>query len=140
MEQKHRRILGTPEGSCTVEDIHDMMKPRLFQVTFAAFWFAAVTVPTLQAADAEDARPNILIGKERHDVGRRHDWGFPVRGIVKGGVLNLRNFEPTRWPAGNPETGYLNTDGSPTKTVILDGRTNPQTERFWQWSFGKRPS
>ncbi|MBN2294752.1 MAG: sulfatase, partial [Pirellulales bacterium] len=86
------------------------------------------------------ARDHILIGKERHDVGRPHDWGFPVRGIVKGNMLYLRNFEPTRWPAGNPETGYLNTDGSPTKTVILEGRSNPQTERFWQWSFGKRPS
>jgi N-sulfoglucosamine sulfohydrolase len=86
------------------------------------------------------ARDHILVGKERHDVGRPHDWGFPVRGIVKGGMLYLRNFEPTRWPAGNPETGYLNTDGSPTKTVILDGRANPKTERFWQWSFGKRPS
>ncbi|MFC1597881.1 heparan N-sulfatase, partial [Planctomycetota bacterium] len=86
------------------------------------------------------ARDHVLVGKERHDVGRPFDRGFPVRGIVKGGMLYLRNFEPTRWPAGNPETGYLNTDGSPTKTVILDGRTNPQTERFWQWSFGKRPS
>jgi arylsulfatase A-like enzyme len=86
------------------------------------------------------ARDHILIGKERHDVGRPHDWGFPVRGIVRDGMLYLRNFEPTRWPAGNPETGYLNSDGSPTKTVILDGRTDPQTEHFWRWSFAKRPS
>ncbi len=84
-------------------------------------------------------RDHILIGKERHDVGRPHDWGYPVRGIVKGDMLYLRNFEPTRWPAGNPETGYLNTDGSPTKTVILDGRTDPATEQYWQAAFGKRP-
>ena len=87
----------------------------------------------------DPARDHILIGKERHDVGRPHDWGYPVRGIVKGGMLYLRNFEPTRWPAGNPDTGYLNTDGSPTKTLILDGRTDPKTEHFWQRSFGKRP-
>jgi len=86
------------------------------------------------------ARDHVLVGKERHDVGRPHDGGFPVRGIVKDGMLYLRNFESTRWPAGNPETGYLNTDGSPTKTVILDGRGNPQTARFWRWAFGKRPS
>ncbi len=86
------------------------------------------------------ARDHVLIGKERHDVGRPHDWGYPVRGIVKGSLLYLQNFEPTRWPAGNPETGYLNTDGSPTKTIILDGRTTPKMEHFWQWSFGKRPA
>ena len=52
----------------------------------------------------------------------------------------MRNFEPSRWPAGNPETGYLNCDGSPTKTVLLNGRTNPETFDFWKWNFGKRPN
>ena len=61
----------------------------------------------------------MLIGKERHDIGRPHDWGYPIRGIVTAAHLYLKNHEPTRWPAGNPETGYLDTDGSPTKTEIL---------------------
>ncbi|MEK6238653.1 MAG: sulfatase-like hydrolase/transferase, partial [Planctomycetales bacterium] len=86
------------------------------------------------------ARDRVLIGKERHDVGRPNDWGYPTRGIVKADMLYLHNFEPTRWPAGNPETGYLNTDGSPTKTAVLQGRTNEKTKQLWQWSFGKRPS
>jgi arylsulfatase A-like enzyme len=85
-------------------------------------------------------RDHVLIGKERHDVGRPHDWGYPIRGIVKGGFLFIQNYEPDRWPVGNPETGYLNTDGSPTKTVLLDRRTNPETFEYWKWSFGKRPS
>ena len=55
------------------------------------------------------------------------------------GLLYLRNFEPTRWPAGNPETGYLNCDGSPTKTECLQARTKPGMHKYWQWSFGKRP-
>ena len=84
-------------------------------------------------------RDHVLIGKERHDVGRPHDWGYPIRGIVKGDYLYLRNFEPTRWPAGNPETGYLNTDGSPTKTQILDMRRDGSDPKYWIWSFGKRP-
>ena len=65
-------------------------------------------------------RDHVLVGKERHDVGRPHDVGYPIRGIVKDGFLYLRNFEPTRWPACNPETGYLNCDASPTKTFILE--------------------
>ena len=81
----------------------------------------------------------MLLGKERHDVGRPHDWGYPIRGIHKDEYLYLRNFEPDRWPAGNPETGYLNCDGSPTKTECLRARRNPATRRYWEWSFGKRP-
>ncbi len=84
-------------------------------------------------------RDYTLIGKERHDVGRPNDVGYPVRGIIRDDYLYLENFRPDRWPAGNPETGYLNCDGSPTKTWILNHRTTPGNKMYWQWSFGKRP-
>lgn len=92
-----------------------------------------------KAGQVDSSRNSVLIGKERHDVGRPHDWGYPVRGIVTDQYLYVHNFEPDRWPAGNPETGYLNTDGSPTKTVILNTRQQPGGPPYWQWSFGKRP-
>ncbi len=85
------------------------------------------------------ARDHVLIGKERHDVGRPHDWGYPIRGIVKDDFLYLENFETGRWPAGNPETGYLNCDGSPTKTEVLETRNHPVLAFLWAGSFGKRP-
>lgn len=81
----------------------------------------------------------VLIGKERHDIGRPHDRGYPIRGIVKDDMLYLHNFKSDRWPVGNPETGYLNTDGGPTKTVILNTVYDRQMARYWQWNFGKRP-
>ena len=87
----------------------------------------------------DPGRDHVLIGKERHDIGRPNDQGYPIRGIVKGGYLLVKNFEINRWPAGDPITGYLNCDGSPTKTVLLNGRTNPETFKYWEWSFGKRP-
>jgi len=83
-------------------------------------------------------RDHVLIGKERHDVGRPHEWGYPIRGIVTKDWMYLKNFEPTRWPAGDPITGYLNTDGSPTKTWILDARRDGSNTAYWQQSFGKR--
>ena len=86
------------------------------------------------------ARDHVLIGKERHDIGRPHDWGYPIRGIVMDNMLYIKNFETSRWPGGNPETGYLNCDGSPTKTVILEGRTKPDQKKFWDLCFGKRPA
>jgi arylsulfatase A-like enzyme len=87
-----------------------------------------------------DARDHVLIGKERHDVGRPGDGGYPIRGIVTEDWLYLRNFEPERWPGGNPETGYLNCDGGPTKTAVLRSRQGPATRRFWELSFGRRPA
>ncbi|MCH9656364.1 MAG: sulfatase [Planctomycetes bacterium] len=83
-------------------------------------------------------RDHVLIGKERHDIGRPSDQGYPIRGIVKGGMLYLKNDEPGRWPAGNPETGYLNCDGTPTKTAILQFRRVGKQEHFWAGAFGKR--
>jgi arylsulfatase A-like enzyme len=91
-----------------------------------------------RAGRVNPARDHLLVGQERHDIGRPHDWGYPVRGIVKDGFLYLRNFEPSRWPTCNPETGYLNCDGSPTKTECIQARKDPETKKYWQWSFGKR--
>jgi len=91
-------------------------------------------------SENSEYRNHTLIGKERHDVGRPHDQGYPVRGIIKDGYLFVENFEPERWPVGNPETGYLNTDGSPTKTYILDHQKEPGMEKYWQMNFGHRPS
>jgi arylsulfatase A-like enzyme len=85
------------------------------------------------------ARDHVLIGRERNDIGRPHDEGYPIRGIIKGGYVYLENFEPTRWPAGNPETGYLDCDGSPTKTFILEAHRKDAKDVFWQRCFGLRP-
>ncbi|WP_199226793.1 sulfatase [Opitutus sp. ER46] len=85
-------------------------------------------------------RDAVYIGQERHDIGRPGDVGYPVRGIIERDWVYLRNFEPDRWPACNPETGYLNCDGSPTKTHILQHRLDPAGRRHWELCFGKRPA
>ena len=86
----------------------------------------------------ENPRPYMIIGKERHDVGRENDQGYPVRAILEGNYFYSHNFKPERWPAGNPETGYLNTDGSPTKTEILNLNRLGENESYWNYAFGKR--
>ena len=110
-------------------------------------WHAAGMAPTPGAslfdcfhATDTSARDHVLIGKERHDVGRPFDAGYPIRGLREGDWLYLHNFTPERWPAGNPETGYLNCDGSPTKTAILETRLDPAQAHYWQNAFGKRPA
>lgn len=92
-----------------------------------------------RSGQVEAKRDHVLVGKERHDVGRPNDWGYPIRGISKDGMLYLHNFETSRWPAGNPETGYLNCDGGATKTEILAARRRTGKDRHWDLCFGKRP-
>ena len=90
-------------------------------------------------SSVDSGRDHVLVGKERHDVGRPHDWGYPIRGIIKEETLYLRNYKADRWPAGNPETGYLNCDGGPTKTEVLQRRRDGLDTRGWALAFGKRP-
>ncbi|MFM7182514.1 MAG: sulfatase [Verrucomicrobiales bacterium] len=88
----------------------------------------------------QSGRDHLILGQERHDVGRPKDQGYPIRSILKDGWLYSRNFAPDRWPAGNPETGYLNTDGGATKTEILNANRAQPGNLHWLLCFGKRPS
>lgn len=81
-----------------------------------------------------EGRESMLIGKERHDIGRPHDWGYPVRALRTPEFLFVQNFHPERWPAGNPETDFTNCDPGPTKEEVkrLGGY-------FQELALGKRP-
>lgn len=85
-------------------------------------------------------RNYLLLGQERHDVGRPDDVGYPVRSIIREGMLYIHNFEPDRWPMCDPVTGYLNTDGSPTKSVVLNMRRSGADDSYWQLCFAKKGS
>ena len=83
-------------------------------------------------------RDIVLIGKERHDYSRPKNQGFPIRGIVSEEYLYLYNYDISRWPAGNPEIGYLDIDGSPTKTEILRQFRTGENDFYWKLSMGRR--
>jgi len=83
-------------------------------------------------------REYTYFGREKHDLGRENDLGYPVRCIRTEEYLYIYNFAPDRWPAGNPETGFTNCDTSPTKDKIL--QLNKQGESYYfNLAFGKRP-
>jgi len=85
-----------------------------------------------------EGRDRAYMARERHDVGRKGDNGYPVRCIRTEKYLYVRNFKPDRWPAGNPETGFTNCDSSPTKSLIL-GRHEKGGDDYFDLAFGKRP-
>ena len=88
-----------------------------------------------KAGVVDPTRNVMLVGKERHDLGRPYDQGYPVRAIRTPEFLYVRNYEPDRWPAGNPETGYRNVDDGPSKEFLLSGFDN-----YYRMSFGRRPA
>ncbi len=93
-----------------------------------------------KSGQVEPERNYVLVGKERHDTGRPNDVGYPIRGMYKDSMLYIKNYEIHRWPSGNPETGYLNTDASPTKSEILRLRRENSDKTYWKLNFGKRVS
>ena len=60
---------------------------------------------------------------------------YPVRALRTQEYLYIRNHEPDRWPAGNPETMYHNVDGGPTKFVLLHS-----FDKYYRMSLGKPPA
>ncbi len=91
-----------------------------------------------RSGQVDQTRNYVVMGKERHDVGRENDAGYPVRCIRNHQYLYVRNFKPERWPAGNPETGFTNVDGSPTKDLIL-AQHETGRDYYFNLAFGKRP-
>ena len=86
-------------------------------------------------------RPFVIVGRERNDVrcrpGTESGLGYPARAIRRGSLFYVHNFAPDRWPCGNPELGLLDTDDSPTKSLIEAAGPD---DRHWQLCFGKRPA
>ncbi len=95
--------------------------------------------PVLNETQKGKFRDYMVIGKERTDLGRPDDVGYPIRGIVTNDFLYLRNYHPERWPAGNPGTGYMDCDGSPTKSFILNDRRSKGKSSYWDMNFGRLP-
>ena len=97
----------------------------------------------------DPVRDHVLTGKERHAWVRKDGLGYPCRAIRTYEHLYIRNFQPDRWPAGDPEGGgepyhpnwtYGDIDDSPTKTYLLDHRDEPGVKRLFDLAVAKRPA
>lgn len=96
-----------------------------------------------KSGQIDAARDHVLLGKERHDVGRSNedgiDLGYPVRAIRTSKYLYAHNIKPERWPVGNPEFNFMNCDGSPTKSYLTDLKPEDEEYPFFEINFDKRP-
>ena len=105
---------------------------------------AALPVPpavTAQSLLRRPRRDHVFLERERHANVRRGDLSYPVRGIRTRDFLYLRNLEPDRWPAGDPEYywavgEYGDVDESLSKRAILRQPGSPA----FTYAFAKRPA
>jgi arylsulfatase A-like enzyme len=99
---------------------------------------AAMTAASLLRSTGRDA---MFVERERHANVRRGDLAYPVRGVRTRDWLYLRNIEPDRWPAGDPELywavgPYGDIDDSQSKRLLMASRPQP----YFDLCMGKRPA
>jgi N-sulfoglucosamine sulfohydrolase len=92
-------------------------------------------------------RDKIFTAREYHDFEcRKGDVGYPIRAVRTSEFLYIRNFEPERWPAGDPfefrkERGmYGEIDPCPTKTFMMEHKDDPRIRKIFELGFEKRPA
>jgi uncharacterized sulfatase len=89
----------------------------------------------------------VFIAMERHDGCRRGGKGYPCRSIRNANFLYIKNHEPDRWPAGDPDASvcaraipFGEVDSSPTKQLLLDHVDDPKFRRYYDLAFAKHPA
>ena len=102
-------------------------------------------LPLLASGKSDPARDKVFFGRERHANVRAGNVGYPIRAIRTSQFLYLRNFEPGRWPAGDPPLygdvdEHLSIDGSPSKQAVVELGDQPDVKRLFDFAFGKRPA
>ncbi len=98
----------------------------------------------LARGETQAGRDAVFVERERHANVRKGDLSYPVRGIRTREFLYLRNLNPERWPAGDPEyywsvDEYGDIDWTPTKALIEAGERDAVMGHYFQLAFAKRP-
>ena len=115
-------------------------------------------MPVLTQKDHPKHRDFVLTGRERHTHARPDNLGYPVRAIRTEDFLYVYNFDPDRWPAGDPVLkniendkrnsaagfkglypGYHDVDASPSKTIVMELANSPDKKVLFDLAFAKRP-
>jgi len=103
------------------------------------------TIVPLLRGESQEKREMVFLERERHANVRKGDLSYPSRAVRANEFLYIRNLRPDRWPAGDPEKHhsvgeYGDCDNSPTKSFIIEHRSEPNIARHFSLAFEKRPA
>ncbi len=94
----------------------------------------------------DPSRSFVVTAFERHVMTRRGGVGYPMRSIRTNKFSYIRNYEPDRWPAGDPDYYSSNrnffgdVDAGATKSFLLSKSMDPAIHPYYLLSFGRRPA
>ncbi len=124
---------------------------------------ATSIMPLLQSTESgriQEERNFVVTGRERHTLSREGGLPYPMRGIRTDDFLYIYNFEPDRWPTGDPggmddynaeppplvadfsvpvRHVYGDIDHGPTKVWMIQHRAEEDVTPLFELGFGKRP-
>lgn len=95
---------------------------------------------------SDPTRDFVVTAFERHIMTRRNGGGYPMRCIRTEKFAYIRNYEPARWPAGDPDyrssnsTFYGDVDTGATKGYLLSNFHRKDIHPYYLLSFGRRPA
>lgn len=100
----------------------------------------------------------VITGRERHVArARAGNLPYPQRSLRTRDHLYIINFEPDRWPMGDPMgvddgdvpatdvlenntfAAFADLDASPTKAWLIEHRSDGPWRKFYEYAFAKRP-
>lgn len=106
----------------------------------------------------DQSRTWVVTGRERHVESARPGYlPYPQRSFRTKEHLYIINFEPDRWPMGDPyhldesptpghtelvENTHVtlqDMDSSPTKAWLVEHRDKPEWKKYFDYAFAKRP-
>lgn len=99
-----------------------------------------------KSGQIDSSRTSVVVARERHAWTRKGGLGYPMRAIRTTKYLYIRNYEPDRWPAGDPDfnaraQGYFgDVDRCQSKWYIYQQKNTPEIRPYFQKIFGKRPA
>jgi len=105
--------------------------------------------PLLRRDDPQQLDPTrdfAVTAFERHTICRREGSGYPMRCIRTKEYAYIRNYEPARWPAGDPDfyaapQGFFgDVDRGATKSFMIARSQDPQWAHAFRLAFGRRPA
>jgi arylsulfatase A-like enzyme len=156
---------GIPPGRVVDDFVHLMDLAPTFldaaQLPIPEVMTGRSLLPVLRSdksGQVDPSRTFVITGRERH-VGnaREGNLPYPQRALRTKDHLFVINFEPDRWPMGDPYrldtprppsanelthntyATFRDMDQSPTKAWLVLHRTEPENKKYFEMAFARRP-